>query len=175
MSKKCLIVIDYQVDFVTGSLGFNEARQLEDKLEVLINKKRLESYDIIYTYDTHFKDTYFDTIEAKNLPILHTVKGTPGFELYGKIKKTRKKEDVIFEKETFGSIELGKYILDNNYLEIEIVGVVTNICVLSNATIIRSFCKNALISVLKDYCASNDLLLHEKALDVLKSISVNVI
>ncbi|MCD8179900.1 MAG: cysteine hydrolase [Firmicutes bacterium] len=168
--KKLLIVVDYQNDFVNGSLGFPGAADLDDGIA-----KRIEEYkndEVIYTLDTHYGD-YLTTREGKGLPVLHCVKGSIGHELYGKTAGLLKGKK-CFEKNTFPSLEMAKYLKKNDYDVIELCGLVSNICVLSNAVMARSACPNAEIIVNAGLTASADPDLHEKALDVLKGLFITV-
>ena len=159
--KRLLIVIDYQNDFVSGSLGFNDAIILEDYLVELIEKYHLNKDDVIFTYDSH-QDNYLDTQEGKNLPVTHCIENSEGWQLYGKINNLAKNDKKIL-KNTFGSLELGNYLKDKDYEEITLVGVVSNICVISNAVI---DCKGI---------ASNDPLLQEKAIDLMANLHMKII
>lgn len=85
MRKSLLIVIDYQNDFVNGSLGFESASKLEDKIIDLVDKKEKEGFEVVFTKDIH-EDNYLDTVEGKNLPIPHCIKGSKGEQIYGKLK-----------------------------------------------------------------------------------------
>ena len=114
--KRLLIVIDYQNDFVSGSLGFNDAIILEDYLVELIEKYHLNKDDVIFTYDSH-QDNYLDTQEGKNLPVTHCIENSEGWQLYGKINNLAKNDKKIL-KNTFGSLELGNYLKDKDYEEI---------------------------------------------------------
>ena len=106
--KKLLVVIDYQNDFVNGSLGFQEAVALEDYLADLIKEYHNNNDDVIFTYDTHQKN-YLTTQEGKNLPVAHCLENTEGWQLYGKIHDLAKNDKKII-KETFGSLALGNYL-----------------------------------------------------------------
>ena len=171
--KKLLIVVDYQNDFVDGSLGFENAVKIENNIHDLINKFKSNNDDIIFTLDTHYID-YMETTEGKKLPVSHCVKGTEGHNLYGKIKDDSK-EHLQIEKVTFGSIELAKYLMNNHYDEITLIGVVTNICVLSNAVIVKTTLPNAKIIIDASCCASNDLVLEQKAYDILENLHMEVV
>ena len=105
--KKLLIVIDYQKDFVNGSLGFKEAQDLDDYLVSLINQYHKNKDDVIFTFDTH-QENYLESQEGRNLPIPHCLKGSNGWQLYGKVNDAKQKEDVCIEKPTFGSLEIGR-------------------------------------------------------------------
>lgn len=171
--KNLLIIVDFQNDFVTGSLGFLKAQNLENIILEKYKKYLKNNDEIIFTIDTH-NDDYLDTIEGQNLPIKHCIKGTNGIEIYGKLNEFSKNH-LCFYKNTFGSIELGNYLSNKNYKNIEIVGLVSNICVLSNAVIAKSALPNANIFIDKNATASYDEDLHQKALDILKSLHINII
>lgn len=168
--KKLLIVVDFQNDFVDGSLGFPEADLLDEKICRKINE--YENDEIIYTLDTHYEN-YMNTQEGKNLPIPHCVKGTDGHALYGKTKKLLKNKR-CFEKNTFPSLELGKYLEGKDYCIIELCGLVSNICVLSNAVIAKAACPEAEIIVDSRLTAGADKELHSKALDVMRGLQITV-
>lgn len=171
--KKLLIVVDYQNDFVDGVLGFPAAINLENKIINKINDYKKNNDEIIFTLDTHYNN-YNSTIEGKNLPIPHCIKNTKGHELFGKVKELAKTHLQI-EKETFGSKELITFLLNKDFESIELVGVVTNICVISNAIIVKTIKPNTNIIVDASCCASNDEILEKKALDIIENLHINVI
>ena len=126
--------------------------------------------------DTHEKD-YLQTTEGKNLPIEHCIKGTDGWKLTGRIEEYAKKYPK-FEKHTFGSLDLGNYIrgLANSIDEVYLVGLVSNICVISNAIIAKSALdKNGKVFVIKDAVGSPDGEMQQKAFDVLENLHIKVI
>ncbi|MEC9485044.1 MAG: isochorismatase family cysteine hydrolase [Candidatus Izemoplasma sp.] len=172
--KKLLIVVDYQNDFIDGALGFDGAIDIKDAIVKKIKNHHKENQDVIFTQDTH-EDDYLDKEEGKNLPVMHCVKGTHGHDIQADVKSVKKEEDLAFIKYTFPSLELGNYLKDKNYTHIELCGLVSNICVLSNAVIAKSALPNAHIVVDALATASFDSSLHEKALDVLEGIHVEVI
>ncbi|NFO11106.1 cysteine hydrolase [Clostridium botulinum] len=176
--KKLLVVIDYQNDFVNGALGFKKAKSLEDGIYNKV-KDYLDNGDkVIFTYDTHYEN-YLNTREGKNLPVPHCYIGTKGHKLYGRLEEFKDvKNTSHYNKEAFGiapkdmirlSEELG---LDIE--EIEFVGVVSNMCVISNVVTFQAQYVNAEITVDGSLCASFDDDLHEKALDVIESLQVKV-
>lgn len=171
--KKLLIVVDYQNDFVDGALGFDRAQQIEENIVNKIKEYQNRNDEIIFTLDTHYDD-YMSSKEGENLPIPHCIKGTKGHEIYGKVNELAKNYLKI-EKETFGSKELFKYLLDKEYESIELIGVVTNICVISNAVIVKSALPNTEIIVDASCSASNDEVIENKALDILKNLHIKVI
>ena len=171
--KKCLVVVDYQNDFVSGSLGFEKAKELDSKIANLIEKYHNNSDDVVFTLDTHYDD-YMNTIEGKSLPVPHCIKGTIGHNLYGKVSHSVKESDLLFEKNTFGSGKLFEYLKNNRYSSIELVGVVTNICVISNAVIAKTAQPETEIIVNKNLVASNDDKLNDEALSVMSSFQIKI-
>ena len=129
--------------------------------------------DVMFTLDTH-NDDYPTTQEGKNLPVPHCIAGTPGHRLFGETAACRQKQDMVFFKPSFGSMEMLCYLRTHPYQEIELVGVVTNICVISNAVLCKAALPEARVSVDASLCASNDEALHEKALDVMRGLQINV-
>ena len=172
--KKCLIVVDFQNDFVDGALGFPGADKLDQIIENKIKDYLINNQDILYTLDTHY-DNYLETQEGIRLPIIHCIDNTKGHEVYGNTKKYLKDAKKVFKKNTFGSLELGNFLKDKDYDEIEIAGLVTNMCVISNAIIAKSALPEARIVVDSKASLSFDEDLHNKTLDVLKGMQVDVI
>lgn len=176
---KLLVVIDYQKDFVDGALGFEKAVFLENGIYNKVNGYIKDNNKVLFTYDTHL-DNYLDTREGKNLPVVHCIKGTEGHDLYGRLKEFSNRENTIhYEKYGFGMapsdmINLANEI-GNDIKEIEIVGVVTNICVISNVVMFQSQFRNAEVVVDASLCASFDESLHEKTLDVIEGLQGKVI
>ena len=171
--KRLLIVVDYQVDFVNGSLGFNDAVKLEDGIVDKILEFKNNGDDVIFTLDTHYED-YLETFEGVNLPFKHCIKNTIGHDIYGKVKELSYSHK-LFEKETFGSSKLFHYLMEKEYSEVHLCGVVTNICVISNAVISKSALPNAKIVIYKDLVASNDPVMGEKALEIMANLHMEII
>lgn len=172
--KKLLIVVDYQKDFVDGALGFEKAVSIEGKIAEKIKKYKQNKDEIIFTFDTHEKN-YLHTQEGKLLPVEHCIRGTEGWELYGSIKDLCDDTTKKIEKVTFGSLELAEYVKDKKYDQIELVGVVSNICVISNAVLVKAALPEAEIIVDAQCTASNDDSLNDKVLDVMGSLQIKVI
>ena len=171
--KKLLIVVDYQNDFVDGALGFPGAENL---LQVISNK--IETYisnndDVIFTFDTH-QDNYMSTKEGEKLPIKHCIKGSEGWKLY-KLEKYIANAKMLFEKPTFPSLDLANYLKDKNYEEVQLCGLVSNICVISNAIMVKAALPNAKIVVDAKATDSFDKSLQEKCFDVLNGLHIDVI
>ena len=172
--KKLLIVVDYQNDFVTGSLGFPKAETLEEPICRKIATYRNEGNDIVFTLDTHGGD-YLETKEGKKLPVPHCSRSTAGWQLFGKVAALRAPDDTVFEKPTFGSAGLMDYLNSHDYDSIELCGLVTNMCVLANAVIAKTAKPDADILIDASCTASFDDSMHEKALDVLEGIHCTIL
>lgn len=169
-----LLVVDFQKDFVNGSLGFGAAAALDEKIAAKIAEYRRAGKDIAFTLDTHGED-YLSTQEGRKLPVVHCVKGTEGHGLYGKTAKQKLMCDMVFEKNTFPSLDLAKYLEQKCYRRVELVGLVSNICVISNAVMVKSALPEAEIIINEEYTASADEKLHRECLDVLEGLQVTVI
>lgn len=169
--KKLLVVVDFQNDFVIGSLKNKNALKIYPYLLSLIKKYQSSNDDIIFTLDTHDNDTYLDTIEGKNLPIKHCIKGSEGHKLYKDLDDISKKY-ITIEKETFPGIELLNYLKNNNkiYQDITLIGVITNICVISNAILLKSLYPNTPVIIDSKACASNDEKLEQESYDIMKNL-----
>ncbi len=173
--KKLLFVIDYQVDFVSGALGFPGAETLDDGIA-----QRIYAYGpglVYFTRDTH-APAYLSTQEGRNLPVAHCLKGSDGWQVYGKTGKALEKIGATgIDKIAFGmSPEQLLTLPDPKEVEsIEMVGLVSNICVLSNAVLLKSRYPEAKVSVDGNLTASFDPTLHDAAIRVLKGIQVEIL
>ena len=172
--KKCLIVVDYQNDFVNGALGFEKAVLLDERISEKIEYYHNNNDDVIFTFDTHKAD-YLNTQEGKNLSIEHCIENTEGHKLYGKTATMIKDCDKCFYKPSFGSAELFEYLKQTEYESIELCGVVSNICVISNAVLAKTAQPETEIIVDSKCVASNDDNLNNCALEVMKTLHINVI
>ena len=170
--KKLLIVVDYQIDFVSGALGFEGANKLEEGIVARIKKAQADGEEIVFTRDVHEKN-YMETEEGKNLPVVHCIRGEEGTKFFGRVEELSKGYKV-FEKETFGSIELAKYLDGKKYDEITIIGLVSYICVLSNAVLAKAAVPNAHIVVEKDLTSAAFIHEQEVGLEALKNIHVEI-
>lgn len=171
--KKILVVVDMQNDFVDGALGSPEAVAIVDNV---VNKINNFNGEIFVTYDTHFED-YLQTSEGKNLPVPHCIKGTEGWQLNSKVQSALNiKEYTPVEKLTFGSVDLPMLIKERagEDFEIELVGLCTDICVVSNALILKANFPEKEISVIADCCAGVTVESHNAALQTMKSCQINV-
>lgn len=172
--KKCLIVVDYQIDFVSGSLGFEKAKSLEKGICKEIDIYHKNKQKVIFTFDTHDKN-YLDTNEGKNLPIEHCIIGTDGHKLYGLVAEKIQDTDLSINKPSFGSTELFEYLKKEEFDQIELCGVVTNICVISNAVLAKTACPNSYVFINKALVASNDEKQNDYALKVMESLQIKII
>ena len=174
LMKRLLVVVDYQNDFVDGALGFKGAELIAPAIARLINEFRANKDEVVFTYDTHDAD-YMNTVEGNNLPIPHCIKGSEGWQLYPLINDLLK-DSKVFYKRGFGSKELGDYIASNNYEEIYLVGLVSDICVFSNAIVAKaSASPYTKIKIVREATSSFDLDMQEKAFDVLKHLHIEII
>ena len=167
---RALVVVDYQTDFVTGSLGSIYAEHIEGNVVSKI-KEYIERGDkIFFTMDTHGSN-YLETDEGRHIPVKHCIRGTSGWNIHGEVAKYASKEKVI-EKGTFGCTEL--IDLMNGFDEIEICGVATNICVIANAILLKTAYPDTKITIDPKCVASYDTELHRKALDIMRSLSIDI-
>ena len=177
--KNILVVIDYQNDFVNGSLGFKKAETLEDGIYNKVKSYLNNGDKVVFTYDTHYEN-YLESREGKSLPVPHCYINTEGHKLYGKLNEFVGIPNTYhYNKEAFGiapkdMIRLSQEI-GADIDEIELVGVVTNMCVISNVVTFQAQYINANLIVDSSLCASFDDSLHDKALDVIEALSVKVI
>ena len=136
--RKILVVVDMQKDFIDGALGFEGADKIIPGIVSKIREFEESGDEIVYTLDTHFEN-YMETQEGKNLPVPHCIKGSDGWELCDELKPLLEGKK-CFEKLTFGSVELAEYLNENasEISSIEVCGLVSNICVVSNAVIAKA-------------------------------------
>lgn len=172
--KKVLIVVDYQNDFVSGSLGFESASAIEQTIVSKINAALEQGVDVIFTRDTH-DDSYLSTVEGQKLPVVHCISGSHGWQVTDVLLPYLEKAVRVFEKPTFGSLELAEFLHKQAYTSVEIVGLVSHICVLSNAMLAKAALPDAEILVDAAGTASYDDALQEKAFDVLEGVHIHVI
>ena len=167
--QKILVVVDMQKDFIDGSLGTAEAQAI-----IPAAAEKIRSFDgkIFATLDTHYEN-YLQTAEGRKLPVEHCIKGTPGWEINDEIKSALGGKDVEYvEKNTFGSKELPfllEKLADGEELSIELIGLCTDICVISNALLLKAFFPESTVTVDPDCCAGVTPALHDAAMAVLAS------
>ncbi|MBR2799409.1 MAG: cysteine hydrolase [Oscillospiraceae bacterium] len=172
--KRFLVVVDMQKDFVDGSLGTKEAMAIVPAV-----KEKVQSFegDIFVTYDTHFED-YLETAEGKNLPVTHCIYETPGWQLTEALEELMEEiPHYKVQKYTFGSTTLPHLmteVADGEDFSVELIGLCTDICVVSNALILKAHFPEAPISVDSTCCAGVTPELHEAALRTMKSCQIDV-
>lgn len=173
--ERYLVVVDMQNDFIHGSLGSKEAEKIVSNV---VDKIENFQGTILYTMDTH-DENYLNTEEGKNLPIVHCVKGTSGWELNQGIKTAiEAKNGIEFRKETFGSKELGNFLAekaDQNVIkDITFVGLCTDICVISNALLAKAFAPDIPIYIDSACCAGVTKESHNQALEAMKMCHIQI-
>lgn len=173
--KKFLIVVDIQKDFVDGSLGTKEAQSI---IENAATKIKNFDGEIFVTFDTHF-DNYLETSEGSKLPVEHCIKGRDGWELDEKISDALSdRKFTSVEKLSFGSLSLPRLIKNaagDEPFSIELIGLCTDICVVSNALILKASFPEATISVDASCCAGVTPQLHDAAIMTMKSCQIDII
>jgi len=168
--KKLLIVVDMQNDFVTGALGSPQAQQIVPNVKAKIEEYRRNGDKVIFTRDTH-NDDYLATQEGQYLPVIHCVEGTEGHLIVDGLGADGCE---IFDKPNFGSLELAEHLAAGGFNEIELCGLCTDICVVSNALILKAGLPEAKITVDARCCAGITSESHNAALLTMSMCQVNV-
>ena len=170
--RETLIVVDMQNDFIDGTLGTKESVAIVQNVAKKITVARAAGETVVFTRDTHQKN-YLETQEGKNLPVLHCVEGSEGWQISSKLEVG---ESRICNKPSFGSMDLAEYVANLNDLEeIELVGLCTGICVISNAFILKAKHPEVKITVDASCCACVTPESHKTALAAMKLCQINVI
>lgn len=174
---RLLIVVDMQNDFIDGALGTAEARAIVAPALERIRSCREMGYAVIGTLDTHGED-YMSTPEGIKLPVPHCIRGTAGWEIRGDIRRAMG-DCLLVEKPTFGSTDLPGIIArmaqDSQSLTIELIGLCTDICVVSNALLLKAHFPEAAIAVNAACCAGVTPEKHLAALETMRSCQIDVI
>ena len=169
---KILAVIDMQNDFINGSLGTKEAENIVPAVAEKIKSFKNSGDEIVFTRDTHHEN-YLSTMEGKKLPVVHCVKNTKGWEISDKLDTS---DCTIIDKPTFGSYDLAEFIAGNPQIdEVVLVGLCTDICVISNAMLIKAKLPEIKITVDSSCCAGVTLQSHENALSAMKMCHIDII
>ena len=170
--KNYLIVVDMQNDFIDGSLGTGEAVEIVSRVA---DKIRDFDGEVIFTRDTHSEE-YLATQEGKNLPVVHCVKGTPGWMIREGLESIR--PCTVIDKPTFGSTELGVLLAQRDLEEkigsVTLIGLCTDICVISNALLIKAFLPETPVIVDAACCAGVTPQSHQEALDAMKMCQIAI-
>lgn len=160
--KKLLVVVDMQNDFVDGALGTAEAKAIVPLVVEKIAQALQAGVNVVFTRDTH-EENYLDTKEGKMLPVPHCIRGTTGWQIIPQLEAyTINKK--IFDKPTFGSLALMEYVLGEQFDDIEVIGLCTDICVISNVMLLKAALPEAEITVDSSCCAGVTLDSHKGAL-----------
>jgi nicotinamidase-related amidase len=173
MADKYLIVVDMQNDFVTGALGTEQAQAVAANV---IRKVRDFPGKVLFTQDTH-AENYLDTQEGKLLPVKHCIKGSQGWQIIPELAALQAQAgSPIFEKNTFGSLDLAQYLLGEYQRQaiesVELVGVCTDICVISNALLIKAHMPELQVYVDASCCAGVTPEAHDAALATMRSCQI---
>lgn len=176
--NKILIVVDMQNDFIDGSLGTKEAQNIVSKVKEKVDWYVKNGYMVIFTRDTHNNETYLSSVEGKKLPIKHCIKDTHGWQIgLETVPGTHK----VINKETFGYSKWRNVLDDLFYgknirqITVDICGLVTDICVVSNAIIIKTLYPEINVEVDASCCAGSTPEKHLAALEVMKSCQIDVV
>ena len=171
--KHVLIAVDLQNDFVSMALGTKEAVEI---IPAAVKEIEDPYYDtVIATFDTHGED-YLDTFEGKHLPVVHCVKGTEGWLLEEQVEQAvTERNGLRIEKSTFGSVELLDMLMKEQPESITLIGLCTDICVVSNAMLVRAGLHETPIRVVVAACAGTTPENHDHALAVMKSCQIEIL
>lgn len=170
MKRKLLIAVDLQKDFIDGVLGTREAQSILPAVRERLARARAEGETIVFTRDTHTKD-YLKTQEGQNLPMEHCLYQTDGWQIADGLREGER----TFDKPAFGSTELAEYVRKEGFEQVELIGVCTDICVISNALLIKAFCLETEISVRADCCAGVTPQSHQTALRAMQACQIKIL
>ena len=168
---KLLVVVDMQNDFIDGALGTSEAVAIVDRVSEKIRAARAEGTAVWFTRDTHGAD-YLQTQEGRNLPVEHCIRGTSGWEISPKLEVA---DSIVIDKPTFGSFELAEKVAALENLEsVELIGLCTDICVISNAMLIKARLPELPVKVDANCCAGVTPASHANALNAMKMCQIAI-
>lgn len=176
---KTLIVVDMQNDFIDGALGTPEAQAIVPKVKKKIEEYRERGDDVVFTRDTHDKN-YLETQEGRKLPVEHCIYNTQGWQINDELMPTTMSYgqypfiETIINKETFGELEIGNAIFDHTE-SIELIGLCTDICVISNAMILKATFPEIPIIVDASCCAGVTPESHKNALEAMKMCQIEIV
>ncbi|MGN0368384.1 MAG: cysteine hydrolase family protein [Wujia sp.] len=174
---KVLVVVDMQKDFVDGALGTKEAVAIVPKVEEKIRQAKEQGDLVIFTRDTHFEN-YLQTQEGSFLPVEHCIKDTEGWQIVPQLQELAGDADMI-DKPTFGSVSLGQMLFEKSQEDaiesITLIGLCTDICVISNAMVIKANLPEVPMFVDAACCAGVTPKSHERALEAMKMCQIQII
>lgn len=171
--KKLLVIVDMQNDFVSGALGTREAADIVPYVVGKVVEAVNAGVTIVFTQDTHGED-YLNTQEGQKLPVPHCIKGSEGWEIIPQLQEYTKGRTCV-EKPTFGSTALAHLAAREGFDEIELVGLCTDICVISNAMLLKAALPEAKITVDSACCAGVTPASHRNALEAMKMCQITVL
>ena len=167
--KELLVVVDMQKDFIDGSLGTKEAQAI---VEPVCEKIRSFNGDVIYTRDTH-GENYLDTLEGKNLPVKHCIKDTEGWQIQKDIYEAGSGKTLcVIDKPVFGSVELTEIAFIGRYEKVTLIGLCKDICVVTNALLLKTKLKEIPVAVIENLCAGVTPQSHKAAVETMKMCQV---
>ena len=172
--NKAFVLVDYQNDFIDGSLGFKKALEIKQNIINQLNTIDFNTTHLLLTYDTH-DEHYLQSKEGKLLPINHCIKNSFGWHMPKEFEPFLKKAYKIFYKNTFGSLEFANFIQKSTYEEIHFAGLVSHICVFCNIILAFSAKPNARIIFHQNLSASFDGNLEKSAFDLLKAYGIEIL
>ena len=171
MSEKVLVVVDMQNDFIDGALGTDEAVLIVGNV---VEKIKHFDGEVVFTRDTH-GENYMETQEGRNLPVPHCLKGTEGWKIRSEIAELITEDTKIFNKITFGSVELAEYLKQNKDVKsVTLIGLCTDICVISNAMLIKANLPEVTITVDEKCCAGVTPQSHKNAIEAMKMCQIEI-
>ena len=171
--KRLYVVVDMQKDFIDGSLGTREAQEMLPRMvDRLTEIQARKDTDIIFTMDTHGSD-YLETQEGKKLPVQHCIKGTDGWQIAAALQVFAERAVAIVEKPSFGYI--GWQDIGKGYDEITMGGLCTDICVISNAMLLKAFFPESRLRIDSTCCAGVTAESHNNALRAMKMCQMDII
>ena len=167
---KLLVVVDMQKDFVDGALGTPEAKAIVENVVKKVKEAKEDGDQIIFTMDTH-ESNYLETAEGKNLPVEHCIRETAGWKLVPQLRPLTADTKIV-QKPTFGSTQLSYLVAIGDYEEIELIGLCTDICVISNALLLKATVPETPIIVDASCCAGVTQESHKNALEAMKMCQI---
>ena len=168
--RKVLVVVDMQNDFIDGALGTPEAQAMLPRMAAKLTAEQARGTVLVFTMDTHGAD-YLQTQEGKKIPVEHCIRGTEGRQIADTLQPFVRGAQIV-EKPAFGATALPALLA--NYDEIELVGLCTDICVISNALLLKTFYPEKPISIDASCCAGVTLESHANALPAMRMCQVEV-
>ena len=168
---RMLVVVDMQNDFIDGALGTPEAKAIVKRVAAKVAAYKSRGDEVVFTRDTH-GENYLATQEGRNLPVKHCIRDTEGWRISSALDTTG---CTLFDKPTFGSIELAEYIAQREPMSVEFIGLCTDICVISNVMILKARLPEIPIGVDATCCAGVTPESHKNAIDAMRTCQVVIV